>query len=385
MSRQFWATGPSMVVEGFDSDTDVLVLDRPNLTRRDLAIAADGDGTMISFSSVDHEESLVILAGVHPFDLDPDALVVRLEHALHAGNVASVLSIVAEDVVWEVPGPTDVVPWAGRWEGHDGVVKLVERLHSTLELAPPTVTRRVGQGNTVVTVTDEKATVRTTGQRYLEPVVTWVTVRHGKVSLVQQYRDMFPVVAALLGGRPFTVPAVEEAATSVVRPIPAARTTDSIVLDPAELKIPPMPVRVVRQMYGALAARDAAKMSEVFATDAFWEMLGPADLLPWAGPRRGPDDAAASAAEIFEYVTFDHVKPVRTVYRGNAAAITLDEAGVVTATGIPFAAGASHFITTNRDGLVSFFRNHIDTTGIVEACLGGRPFIVPEASNHRYK
>ena len=75
------------------------------------------------------------------------------------------LSIVAEDVVWEVPGPTDVVPWAGRWEGHDGVVKLVERLHWTPELAPPTVTRRVGQGNTVVTVTDEKATVRTTGQR----------------------------------------------------------------------------------------------------------------------------------------------------------------------------------------------------------------------------
>lgn len=365
-----------MVVEGFDPDVDVLVLDRPSLTRRDLIIGADGDATVISLASGGVPETLAILAGVHPFDLDPDALVERLEHALHAGDVASVLSVVAEDVVWEAPGPTDIVPWAGRWEGHDGVTDLVGRLHSTVELAPPAVTRRVGQGNTVATAANEEATVRATGQRYREPVVTWVTVRHGKISLVQQYRDTFPVVTSLLGGRPFTVPAVEQATTSVVRPGPAARTTDSILFDPAELDTPPEPVRAVQQMYGALAARDAAKMSKVFAANAFWEMLGPPDLLPWAGSRHGPDDAAASAAEIFEYITFDHVKPVRLIYRENAVAIALDEAGVVTATGISFAAGASHIVMTDPAGMVSFFRNHIDTAWIVEAFLGGRPFMV---------
>jgi hypothetical protein len=41
----------------------------------------------------------------------------------------------------------------------------------------------------------------------------------------------------------------------------------------------------------------------------------------------------------------------------------LDEAGVVTVMDVPFSAGASYIVTTNREGMISFLRNHIDTAG----------------------
>jgi len=107
-----------------------------------------------------------------------------------------------------------------------------------------------------------------------------------------------------------------------------------------------------------------------------WEMLGPADLLPWAGPRRGPEAAAESAGKILTILHFDHVKPIRSIYQGDAVVVTLDEGGVTAAGGAPFKTSATHVIVIDGDGKVGSFRNVIDTSGMVEACLGGRPFTV---------
>jgi ketosteroid isomerase-like protein len=239
-----------------------------------------------------------------------------------------------------------------------------------------TLQRCVTSGNTVAAVATERGIATQSGLPYESPAVRWVAVHEGRIRSVQSYLDTFPCVEAVLGGRPFTVDAHPDAQTSVVAPLPAKRTTDSVVFDPAELASPPTTVRTVQQMYAALAARDVAKLSEVFAPDVSWQMLGPADLLPWAGARRGPEAAAESAGQILAILHFDHVKPIRSIYQGDAVVVTLDEGGVTAAGGVPFKTSATHVIVIDGEAKVGSFRNVIDTSGMVEACLGGRPFTV---------
>ncbi|HMC03927.1 MAG TPA: nuclear transport factor 2 family protein [Actinomycetota bacterium] len=373
---QFWlsggGTGPAARIENFDPDVDVLVLDRPDLSRDNLVFTEQEGATVISVSDGD----LALLVGVRAADMGPAPLATRLHEALQAGDVPGVVDLLAPDVVWEAPGPADILPWAGRWVGPDGVATALQRMAATVGIEDCTLERCVTSGNTVAAVVTERGRATASGLPYESPAVRWVAVREGRIRSVQTYLDTFPCVEAVLGGRPFTVDAHPDARTSVVQPLPAKRTTDSVVFNPAELGSPPATVRTVHQMYGALAARDVPKLSEVFASDVSWEMLGPADLLPWAGPRHGPEAAAESAGRILAVLAFDHVKPIRSIYQGDAVVVTLDEGGVTAAGGAPFKTSATHVIVIDGDGKVGSFRNVIDTSGMVEACLGGRPFTV---------
>jgi ketosteroid isomerase-like protein len=376
---QFWlsgiGTGPAARIEGFDPDGDVLVLNRPDLSRDNLGFTEQEGATVISVGDSVGED-LAVLVGVRAADMNPAPLAGRLQQALQAGDVPGVVDLLAPDVVWEAPGPADILPWAGRWVGPDAVAAALHRMAATVVIAEVTLERCVTSGNTVAAVVTERGTATRSGLPYESPAVRWVAVHEGRIRSVQSYLDTFPCIEAVLGGRPFTVEARPDAQTSVVQPLPAKRTTDSVVFDPAELESPPATVRTVQQMYGALAARDVAKLSEVFASDVSWQMLGPADLLPWAGPRQGPEAAAESAGKILTILKFDHVKPIRSIYQGDAVVVTLDEGGVTAAGGVPFKTSATHVIVVDGTGKVGSFRNVIDTSGMVEACLGGRPFTV---------
>jgi ketosteroid isomerase-like protein len=209
-------------------------------------------------------------------------------------------------------------------------------------------------------------------------VAHWITVRNGRIAAFQGYMDTYPIVEAFFGGRPFTVPANPGASHYVSKPVPSKRDTDSIVFDPSVFETPSQTVQVVRRMYAALQALDVPRVREVFAPDVLWDIFGPPDLLSWAGPRRGPDAAAESANQILETMHFDYFKPTRMISQGDTVAVTIDEGGTSTATGLAFKTSVVHIVSANDQGRVVLFRNYINTADIVEAFLGGRPFTVPE-------
>jgi ketosteroid isomerase-like protein len=384
--NQFWIADGAIPdvparIDGFDVDNDVIVMSNPGLSRSDLRITQDGDDTTIRAmgSAVGREGEtvpLAILSGVHAADLDPEPLLRQMYAALGRGDIASVLDLMADDVSWEVPGPQDVLPWAGRRQGREGVAEFFDLLGKTVEIGSFTPQRFIAQGNTVAAVIDDQSASKATGLRYQGGVVQWITVRGGKIKAMQYYMDTFPIVEAFLGGRPFTLNPTDPPSHYVAVPVPGKRSTDSIIFDPAELEVAPAAVQVVRRMYAALQALDVPRVREVFADDVLWDIFGPPDLLSWAGPRHGPDAAAESAAQIIETMKFDHFKPTRSIYQGDTVAVVIDEGGISKATGQPFSTSVVHVVRVNPAGRVDLFRNYINTMWIVEAFLGGRPVTV---------
>jgi ketosteroid isomerase-like protein len=377
---QFWVGDPKLsgapsIVEGFDVDNDVLVIDRPNLTRADLGVVQRGADTVIEI--IGHGP-VATIRGVRAADLDPTPLVRRLYEAFGRGDLDGVLELVADDVLWEVPGPTDILPWAGAWRGRDGVAEFFKRLSDTVAVESFEPTRFIAQGNTVAVLIDDRSRSRATGKTFAHGVAHWITVRNGRIAAFQGYMDTYPIVEAFFGGRPFTVPANPGASHYVSKPVPSKRDTDSIVFDPSVFETPSQTVQVVRRMYAALQALDVPRVREVFAPDVLWDIFGPPDLLSWAGPRRGPDAAAESANQILETMHFDYFKPTRMISQGDTVAVTIDEGGTSTATGLAFKTSVVHIVSANDQGRVVLFRNYINTADIVEAFLGGRPFTVPE-------
>lgn len=389
-SRQFRVARPvvgqePLLVADFQADADVLVLDMPTLSRVDIQIVPDGEegnGTAVRVPITSPGQPLTWvtvaqLTNMWAADLDPLPLVKELYAALATQQLPVILNLQAPDCLWEVPGPTDLLPWAGAWGGHAGVAAFFERFNQHIRRPRWEPKQFIAQGNTVAVVLTLYGEAGPQDAPVVLSLVHWITVQNGRISRVQFYCDTFPLLATAAGGRPFDVPAAEASPHYVVRPVPSVRSTDSIVLDPALLETPPQTVRAVRAMYAALPSMNVPELRKVFTPTVVWEMLGTPDLLAWAGERHGPEAAGNSVSQIADTMQFEHVKPIRMIYQGNMAAVLLDEAGAWKATGKAFKTSVAHIVRVDDAGQVLLFRNYINTAWIVEAALGGRPCRVP--------
>lgn len=383
--QQYWLSETAeqpLTVTDFQVDDDVLVLPYPNLSRSDLNLVQEGADTVIQVHGtlIDRNDELVTLASLsntQVADLDPVPMLRDFYAALSAGDLKGVLDRVADDVTWEVSGPTDLLPWSGEWTGPTSVSDFYDRFVEHVISPGWEPKQYIAQGNTVAVILTMSGTSAKSGVHFSGDIVHWITVRNGKISLLQFYLDTFPIVEAFAGGRPFTIEAADKPEQYyVAKPIAASRTTDSIVLDPALLENPPQTVHTVRAMYAALQGLNVPEVRKVFAPDVVWDIFGAPDLLSWAGERNGPDSAAESANQILATMHFDHFKPTRMIYQGNTAAIVIDEGGTSLATGLPFKTSVVHIVVANDEGKVVLFRNYINTAWIVEAFLGGRPYSV---------
>jgi ketosteroid isomerase-like protein len=362
-----------VIVEGFDVDNDVLKIENLGITRSDLQFTQIGADTVVSLVS---GEQLAIVTNTFAFDFDPVSLLKTFYAALAAKDIDKVLETLSVGVVWEVPGPTDQMPWAGKWSGHSGVRDYFDNFSKGIIEENLEPVQFIAQGNIVAVVLNGSGRSQK-GVAYKGGVVHWIYVRDGKIDHLQYYLDTFPVQEALQGGRPFTIsPAPQPDPYYVVKPLPSIRTTDSIVLDSSVFETPPSTVVAVRAMYAALQGLNVPEVRKVFAPSVVWDIFGPKDLLSWAGERIGPDAAAESANQIIDTMHFDHFKPTHMIYEGDTAAIIIDEGGTSTVTGLPFKTSVVHIVVANDEGKVTLFKNYINTAWIVEAFLGGRPYTV---------
>ncbi|HLJ23362.1 MAG TPA: nuclear transport factor 2 family protein [Candidatus Acidoferrales bacterium] len=107
--------------------------------------------------------------------------------AFGRGDLAGLLDLMAEDVVWEIPGAG--LPLAGTYRGRDGVASFFQKLSAEAEILDFQPREFLADGNRVLVVGWERTKVRATN-RTIE--VDWVmafTVRDGKVSAYRQYVD----------------------------------------------------------------------------------------------------------------------------------------------------------------------------------------------------
>ncbi|MCE6990081.1 nuclear transport factor 2 family protein [Dyadobacter sp. CY323] len=295
----------------------------------------------------------------------PTTLLRRFYDTLENNQIDQLLPFLAEDVIWEVAGPTDIMPWAGEWKGHEGVRQYFILLNEGLASDKLVPTRFIVQGNTAAVVLDGSGETRN-GSRFTGGAVHWITITDGKISRLQSYRDAFPIIEALYGGRPFTVQLSQSASHYVISPLAPEKNADAPL---------PETVKTVLAMYGALQGLKTDELRKVFAEDVVWEMFGPADIIGWSGKWIGPDEAMESAKAIIETMHFEHFKAVGMICEGDTAAVLIDEPGSSKATGLPFHTSVVHIVTA-KEGRITKFTNYVNTAGIVEAFLGGRPFVV---------
>jgi ketosteroid isomerase-like protein len=106
--------------------------------------------------------------------------------ALGGGDKQRLLSLVAEDIEWVIPG--EDWPLAGTRHGHAGLADLLETATKTMETS--TEPREyVAQGDRVLVVGFARGKIKATNKTFEDNWIFAITVRDGKLASIREYVD----------------------------------------------------------------------------------------------------------------------------------------------------------------------------------------------------
>ncbi|MEO8592783.1 MAG: nuclear transport factor 2 family protein [Candidatus Solibacter sp.] len=120
-------------------------------------------------------------------------LVSGIYEAFGRGDLAAVIGALADDVVWEMPGPA---PFAGKHVGHAGVEQFFTLLLTAVRIEDFQVDAITGDGDQVVALGRERCTVHANGRSYTQHWAHAYTLKHGKVSEMRLFEDTAAQAAA---------------------------------------------------------------------------------------------------------------------------------------------------------------------------------------------
>ena len=107
--------------------------------------------------------------------------------AFGRGDVPGLLALLAEDVVWDMPG--DGFPLTGTYRGHEGVASFFQKLGEQAEILEFQPREFLADGNRVLVVGWESMKVRATGRGVEIDWVMSFTLRNGKIAKFREYTD----------------------------------------------------------------------------------------------------------------------------------------------------------------------------------------------------
>src|SRR6202050_2270995 len=107
--------------------------------------------------------------------------------AVGSGDRQGLLSLVAEDIEWIVPG--EDWPLAGTHRGHAGVADVLQKASEELETTYPGPPEFVAQGDRVLVIGVATGEIKATNKPFKDDWVFDITVRDGKVTKIQEYID----------------------------------------------------------------------------------------------------------------------------------------------------------------------------------------------------
>jgi ketosteroid isomerase-like protein len=106
--------------------------------------------------------------------------------ALGSGDKQRLLSLVADDIEWFIPG--EDWPLAGTRHGHAGLADLFETASKTMETS--TEPREyVAQGDRVLVVGVATGKIKATNRTFKDDWIFAITVRNGKLTNIREYVD----------------------------------------------------------------------------------------------------------------------------------------------------------------------------------------------------
>ena len=123
-------------------------------------------------------------------------LVQQFYAAFTRGDIDGVVSTLADDVTWVIPGPQDIVPIAGRRQGHEQVVQAIAKFAEMQAAEQFELRGFVAQGDKVIALGHYRFRVKSTGHSYESNFVHAFTIQKGKVSHFEEYLDTHAWAAA---------------------------------------------------------------------------------------------------------------------------------------------------------------------------------------------
>lgn len=125
------------------------------------------------------------------------SVVQALYAAFGRGDMATVMVGLTDDVEWVLPGPKEVIPFAGTHHGREAVAQFFLKMNETLEFEQLEPREFVAQGDKVVVLGHSRDRMKSTGRTIENEWAAVVTLRDGKVARYQIYEDTAALVSGL--------------------------------------------------------------------------------------------------------------------------------------------------------------------------------------------
>jgi uncharacterized protein len=121
-------------------------------------------------------------------------LVQRMYDAFNRGDIDTVLANMTDDITWYMPGPA---PFAGHRAGRDEVRKFFAEAAGATQMDEFDVDELLADGDRVVALGRQRATVRETGRHFESRWAHVYTIRTGKVAACEIYMDTHAAASAV--------------------------------------------------------------------------------------------------------------------------------------------------------------------------------------------
>lgn len=125
-------------------------------------------------------------------------VVKQLYAQLGQGNMQAVLDLMVDDIIWEVTGPTEVVPWLGKRQGREQVSKYFNQINETVGIISFDLQEMVAQDDKVMALIQEKSYCKATNRTYGSAFAHLFIVSEGKIARFYAVLETAPIVAAFL-------------------------------------------------------------------------------------------------------------------------------------------------------------------------------------------
>lgn len=115
--------------------------------------------------------------------------------AFGLGDLERMLATLATDLVWELPA-SSVIPWAGRFEGHEGFTRFLTALGTYADAESFEPRHFIADGEYVVVLGRERFRVKSTGKTWTTEWAHAFTVVDGKITTFYEHTDTAAIAAA---------------------------------------------------------------------------------------------------------------------------------------------------------------------------------------------
>jgi hypothetical protein len=116
--------------------------------------------------------------------------------AFGRGDIPGVLELLSPDIDWTIPGPSEVIPYAGHHKGREDVGKFFASLGMSEDVRKFEAREFFAQDNTVVVLGHYHAHVKATGREYNYDWAHVFTLSKGHVTKFREYSDTAAAVEA---------------------------------------------------------------------------------------------------------------------------------------------------------------------------------------------